>query len=126
VAKLVAKGSVDGAKTSGYDATKYIGTFVSTAESLTKIDALRCFESQVRIGIDREGKLYLRRSGVVCTHARTRPPQRLQLPSALMDSDLTLAGKSICARLGWFLTESVAAGWGVGLWRRARGKRSLL
>jgi hypothetical protein len=48
----------------GYNPRQYVGTYVATAASIGTVDALRCFQSQVKIGIDRQGRLYLRRAGV--------------------------------------------------------------
>merc|ERR1711988_1126969 len=61
---LIAKADKEDRKTSGYDPLKYTGTYVATATSQGTVDALRCFQSQVKIGMDRQGRLYLRRAGV--------------------------------------------------------------
>ena len=64
VDRLVAKADKDARKTAGYDPSTYIGTYISTAASVGTIDRLRNFQSQVKVGIDRDGRLYLRRAGV--------------------------------------------------------------
>eukprot|EP01052_Picozoa_sp_SAG31_P001698 SAG31_NODE_57_length_29727_cov_12.584568_19_plen_2101_part_00 len=47
-----------------FEAWRYVGTYMTTLASVSTIDTLRGFEGQVRVGIDREGRLYIRRLGV--------------------------------------------------------------
>ena len=47
-----------------FEAWRYVGTYMTTLASVSTIDALRGFEGQIRIGVDRHGQLSLRRVGV--------------------------------------------------------------
>ena len=89
VDRLVAQSDLKARKTSGYDPAKYVGTFVSTAASLQTVDALRCFQSQLKVGIDREGRLYLRRCGVAGgPDCGAGPAQRGLTEAAFSDASL--------------------------------------